>query len=118
MLRDYAGPRGGGQRRPAPRRRPPRWRGEHRWGELTAMPESAKLVLVLLLALALLSMLLTAWRVSAGHGELARQRVLRQELVEQRQELQQHRDELAARPRIEEEAARLGLYPPRPEQLL
>jgi len=110
MMRDDIGRRGGmarAGRRPADGGRG----GEGAW---------FKALGVSLLVLALIAGgagLWVAWAVRSGLDELAAHQQRRHEMLEQNRELAERRDQLLARERIEEAAAKLGLFPPREGQI-
>lgn len=71
-------------------------------------------------ALALVGLLLTlvlGWSLRGAQQQVAQEQARQQQLLSQHRELEQRRDDLQARERIELEAARLGLHPPGPGQV-
>ncbi len=109
MIRDYA------KRRPAlarPRPAGGRSGGGGGWSGGGTSPRAIGMVLAALVMIALVAALGVAWAVRSGSDELARQQGKNEELVKQNQELSDQRDQLFSRERIEEEAAKLELFPP------
>ncbi|ADH86182.1 hypothetical protein [Desulfurivibrio alkaliphilus] len=58
-----------------------------------------------------------AWSVHQGERAVEVEQLRQEELLQQHQELSRQRDELRSRERIEAEAARLGLQPPKKGQV-
>ena len=110
MIRDYAGHSSSLGRQQA--------RSGRRGGEMGASLNRAVGVVLATLTLAAVgSGFWVAWAVRSGLDEMACQQQQRQELLQRHRELGEQRHQLLARERIEEEAARLGLFPPRPGQV-
>ena len=114
MIRDYA------KRRPALARPRPVVGVRGSWGGKsggTSPPRTILSVLASLALIALVAALGVAWGVRSGGVEMERQKRNNQELVQQNRELSEQRDQLLSRERIEEEAAKLGLFPPTANQV-
>lgn len=110
MMRDYGKPRSS-QARPKVRG------GWGDWGAGAPLNQAWGVGMAALALVVLLAGLWVAWLVRGGTNEMDRQQGKHQELVQQNHRLSEQREQLSDRERIEEEAAKLGLFPPEPGQL-
>lgn len=113
MIRDYSRRRPAGIMRQQVRR--PRQGRPAMLARVTEYPR--ELVLGVLALGLLLTILLSAWLATGARAEIERQGRQLAALAQGNQELLERREQLSSYPRIVEEAAKLGLYPPREGQV-